>query len=308
MRALRGMPARRLELRNGFAWPQRVTLRFAIAGFVTACGNDVGPPGGWMAIEAPMPRDARISLVAGHAKELVVPLALPDTFSLGTFTHASIDAVDSLSAMAITRTDGGTSPSPSVTIDLRVVPGHAASCEGGIHGPRVVIIGDSNGTFATKYPNLEHLELANDILDALSGPAFTLCVRATASADVLVELGYLVGRLELDAGCDTPPSRIAGTYEGTQLCHDTCNAHDGPAAIAMQVFQQGETAMYVDDRDAVYVGSVCGGSFRYLGGTTGFWGWGELVIEGATATRQSGWTSTDDDHCGGVCSDDLDRY
>jgi hypothetical protein len=99
----------------------------------------------------------------------------------------------------------------------------------------------------------------------------------------------------------------SGDYTCENECNGTPNGEEG-GDIEITILQAGETAVYIDDGDAIYFGSVCGTDFRHLGGQLGYWEYGVLSrTSETTATKESTWVSNlfGGEDCGGLCSDEL---
>lgn len=272
-------------------------------------GDDAGPPE-MRALTVSVPVASAVTdivLVAGEAQQFLIHEDVPT--ELGTIVSARIDMEASLPALQIMRTDGMSTPEPTVDVSLRIVAGDQgmAACDSAdVAGP-VRITGDESFTPQSAEPPT--VSASEATLAALNSGEVTACIEATASVDAVVNMESLELELGLRIECDEPPQDLSGTWEGTYVCEPVppfeCGDSGGP--IELTIYQSGVTGAYLDDAGAFYLGTVCGDVFRFTGGGPGYTERGVFTRTGPdTATKSSDWEDVEGP-CGGHCEDVLTR-
>lgn len=269
-------------------------------------GQATPQPNAPLAVTVPITSPVPLLLAADVPATTRTYVELPADFDLGQLTEATLDLSATLSQLTIQRTDGGSTPSPTVELSLRVAAGDdtVGACSGGTEALSAVITGDA--TFATKSVSPSEAKVPQSAIDVINTGAFTLCASAVSSVDAQLSLGGVTASFGFDDTCD-PAQDLAGVWTGDYSCDNFCGgANTDSGQVQITIKQAGRTAIYWDDSGAVYVGSVCGPTFRHLGLGNGYFESGEFTRTGATtAVKSSEWVSTVTPDCGGTCADTL---
>jgi hypothetical protein len=270
-----------------------------------ASNNNVVNP---LATIIPLSDDLPLALAAGIPSTTSTYFELPGSFDWGKLAEASIDPAATLSNLAIVRTDGGTSPDPTVEMVLQVADGDTGgSCAGGVQAFRFEVTG--NEDFSSTSVTEDEGVLPQSALDIINSGSFTSCSSITSSVDASIMLTGLSATFGFNEDCAAPQD-ISGVWSGEYSCENVCGGETytegGPLDIT--VIQSGGTAIYWDDY-AVYIGSVCGSSFNHLGAGPGYYEYGTFTRTGeSTATKSSTWFDTPSDGCSGTCSDTYNMH
>lgn len=273
-------------------------------------GNDAGNNGGsgenLLSVTLP-PQPGQFgpyTIAAGTPVRIPLSFSLPSDVDAGEVVQFALDIGQTAEVMTIERTDGGDSPEPTVRFRFGAVAGADAdaACDA---SPAVDLTITGNADFSEKTATDDGAGLSA-LRDADDGSnSFSACLQIESSVNVEITPAVVVD-LEVDAGCDDAPEAVAGMWSGSYVCSDTCNPDQEPGMVTLSILQAGETAIYFDDGGAFYFGSVCGPSFRFVGGHPTYSEWGVFTRTGeTTATKESTWSSSLGDNCGGDCSDDL---
>lgn len=143
----------------------------------------------------------------------------------------------------------------------------------------------------------------------------TLWIINSGSFSVCLELhSPIAGNLDIGSAavatesCNQEPMNIAGDWEGTYSCTNTCGNDGG--SILLTIRQDGDRATYTDESGASYSGMVCGDTFTFDGGAETFTESGEFRLTDNinTARKTSNWKNLPQyAACSGSCIDNLTR-
>lgn len=254
----------------------------------------------------PISVSAPLTLTAGVPVTTQVYLELPANFNWGQLSEASIDPTATLSNITIIRTDGGTSPSPTVDLSLLVAAGNdVGACSSGTQAFRAEITGSAD--FSSSSISAGETTMPQNAVDIINSGSFTLCTSATSSVDANLTTTGIGLSFGFAANCATSQD-LAGVWVGDYTCNDNCQGSisSESGSVEITIAQSGGTAIYQDDSGATYIGSVCETSFSHLGLGGGYFESGTFTRTGpTTATKSSTWVSTSIPQCGGTCSDTL---
>lgn len=218
--------------------------------------------------------------------------------------QATVDLEASLPELRISPLNpDGDETEPTLEVTLKVAEGgdEQAACDEAEAGTATVT-GDEQFTPQTVDP--QTLDLGVEAINAANSGEVSICIETTTSVDALVSLDALMVALQLSPDCDDPED-LSGTWEGTYTCDDICGDDSG-GDVTLTIFQQGQSAAYMDD-EAFYFGVICGGTFTFSGGSESYDENGVFTLTGAdTAMKESSYSNLYDD-CGGDCMDQLTR-
>jgi hypothetical protein len=270
-----------------------------------ASNNNVVNP---LTTTIPVYNDIPIVLAAGIPSTTSTYFELPGSFDWGQLAEASINSTETLSNLAIVRTDGGTSPSPTVEMLLQVADGDTGgSCTNGVQAFRLGLTG--NEDFSSISVTEDEGVMPKSALDIINGGSFTLCTSVTSSVDANMMMTGLGSTFGFNEDC-AEPQDISGVWTGDYSCENVCGGetYTESGSLDITVIQSGGTAIYWDGY-AVYIGNVCGSSFNHLGAGSGYYEYGTFTRTGEnTATKSSTWFDTPSDGCSGTCSDTYNMH
>jgi hypothetical protein len=218
----------------------------------------------------------------------------------------TIDMLSTLSSLMIVRTDGEDTPDPTVAFSIKVAAGDVDACANGTSAIDAEVTGNTD--FSSTDVSTDEATMSQSAVDIINSGAFSLCASATASVDVDLSLDEISMSMSVAGDCDEPEDH-AGVWVGEYTCDDVCDGYSTTTPstpIELTITQSGNAAIYTSD-NSIYFGTVCGNTFSHWGVGSGYSEYGTFTRTGdTTATKTSTWTSTNEQNCGGTCSDTLE--
>ena len=258
------------------------------------------------------PAAQNIPLTAGTTWSIAFSVNIdPGDFS-GPLTYLDLEVAKSLSGLTFTPAAlaaGLSVPADPlgamVTMRIYIAPVDAADpCATGIeYGPFYVTLDPSFDPWSV---TPETTSADQSTLDIFNTGAFSVCIKVPSPLNATVSQDEVALSF-----CDEPIADIAGTWVGTYYCTSSdpdCFIEESSVELYITQAATGY-ANYTDDAGAFYSGNVCGYSFSFDGGGSGYDESGIFIMDpdGLNATKTSFYEDWLEPYCTGACYDTLHR-